>query len=72
MSKEAAVAALEAQLGQRLAKGVRALPAEDLNDLGEAIRDARRRQAAALQEAGDRALASIPRLLRGPIRKIVG
>ena len=33
---------------------------------------ARRRQAKALADAGDRALGQIPRLLRGPVRRIVG
>lgn len=49
-----------------------ALAAEDLSDLAAALRDARHRQAAALHDAGDRALHRIPRLLRGPIRRIVG
>jgi hypothetical protein len=43
-----------------------------LADLGAALAEARHRQAAALAEAGDRALSHIPRLLRGPIKRIVG
>lgn len=72
MSQDAAVRSLEAQLGHRLPEGVMALAAEDLRDLAAALRDARHRQAAALHDAGDRALHRIPRLLRGPIRRIVG
>jgi hypothetical protein len=71
MSREA-VRALEAQLGHDVPKGIRTLSAEDLSDLTAALRDARHRQAAALQEAGDRALSRIPWLRRAPIRRIVG
>ena len=72
MTKEAARRALEAQLGARAPKGLSVLSAEELHDLAEIVRDARDRQAAVLAEAGDRALQRIPRLLRGPIRKIAG
>jgi hypothetical protein len=72
MSKEAARRALEAQLGQSVPRGVARLSAEELNDLADAVRLARRRQAEALSEAGERALHRIPRLLRGPIRKVAG
>lgn len=44
----------------------------ELSHLAEAVQAARRRQARALHEAGERALGHIPRLLRGPIRKVVG
>lgn len=72
VSKEAARRALEAQLGTSIPKGVRALCEDDLQDLADAVRGARRRQAEALAEAGDRALNKIPRLLRGPVRKVAG
>lgn len=72
MSKEAARHALEAQLGTSIPKGVRALDEDELQDLADAIRAARRRQAEALAEAGERALNRIPRLLRGPVRKVAG
>ena len=39
-------------------------------DLANAIRDARHRQAAALAEAGENAFGQLPRLVRGPIRKL--
>jgi hypothetical protein len=72
VSKEASRRALEAQLGGRLPRGLSVLSASELDDLAAALESARRRQAAALAEAGDRALARIPRLFRGPIRKIAG
>jgi hypothetical protein len=48
------------------------LAPEHLTHLSEALRSARRRQAQQLQSASDQALAHIPRLLRGPVKKIVG
>ncbi len=72
MSRQAARRALEEQLGASLPKGVGVLAEEDLEDLGEALRVARRRQAKALAEAGERALSRIPRVLRGPVRKVAG
>jgi hypothetical protein len=67
-----AFSALRAQLGETAPDALRALTEEELRDLGAAIADARHRQAAALAEAGDRALGHIPRLLRGPIKRVVG
>jgi hypothetical protein len=61
-----------AQLGGPAPDGLRELSDEELGHLAEAIADARHGQAAALAQAGDRALSHIPRLLRGPIRRIVG
>jgi hypothetical protein len=72
VSKEAARQALEAQLGSSVPRGVRALSEAELKDLAQAVESARRRQTASLIEAGDRALNRIPRLLRGPVKKIVG
>lgn len=72
MSKEAARRALEAQLGASIPKGARGLGEDELQDLTDAVRAARRRQAEALAEAGERALNRIPRMLRGPVRKVAG
>jgi hypothetical protein len=63
---------LEAELGDSLPAGLSALSDEQLGDLAQAVKDARRRQAAALAAAGERALEHIPRLLRGPVRRVVG
>jgi hypothetical protein len=61
-----------AQLGREAPASLRQLGDDELRDLATAVREARRRQARALGEAGDRALSHIPRLLRGPIRRMVG
>lgn len=71
MSRDA-IRALEQQLGQAAPSGVKELAAAEIADLAQAIREARHRQAQALDEAADRALGRIPRMLRGPIRKIAG
>lgn len=72
MSRDAAIRALTAQLDQTPPSGLRALTDEQLLDLAAAVEAARHRQAAALAEAGDRALGRIPRPLRGPVRRVVG
>ena len=64
--------ALRARLGDAPPTGLRTLPKVHLADLTDAINEARRRQREALAAAGDRALGHIPRLLRGPIRRVVG
>jgi len=64
--------ALRAQLGGSAPAGLKRLSPDDQHDLADAIHAARRRQAKALAEAGDRALKHIPRLLRGPVKRIVG
>jgi hypothetical protein len=69
---EQAFQALCKQLGGSAPDGLKELDDEQLRDLADAVRDARHRQAAALAEAGERALSHIPRILRAPIRRIVG
>jgi hypothetical protein len=51
---------------------IAALEDAELRALTDAIRDARQRQSAALRAAGDQALDRLPRLIRGPVKKIVG
>jgi hypothetical protein len=63
---------LRTQLGGDVPPGVAKLSDAQLRDLADAIHEARRRQARAFAEAGERALDRVPRLLRGPIRKIAG
>ena|GEM_PF-1581933 len=72
MRGEEEVRALEARLGGRLPASIARLPAEALRELEAVVAEARRRQAAELHAAGERAYSHIPRLLRGPIRRIVG
>ncbi|HEX8976935.1 MAG TPA: hypothetical protein VF781_10520 [Solirubrobacteraceae bacterium] len=64
--------ALRAHLGDAPPAGLRSLPDVHLADLADAISQARRHQREALAAAGDRALSHVPRLLRGPIRRVVG
>jgi hypothetical protein len=63
---------LREQLRSDPPSAVVALAEEDLHHLAEAIRTARARQAAALEHAADQGFSYVPRLLRGPIRRIVG
>ncbi len=63
---------LAAELRDTPPASLSALSAEQLGDLRDAVRDARHRQAAELAAAGDRALSHIPRLLRIPVRKVLG
>lgn len=63
-----------------LARQLRSTPPAELGalddaqaqDLADALREARRNQSAQLQEAATEALSSIPRPLRGTVRKVVG
>lgn len=64
--------ALSAQLGTDLPAGVRELGDEQLADLAAVIREARRRETVALAQAGEQALRHIPRVLRGPVRRVAG
>jgi hypothetical protein len=47
------------------------LAEEDLRHLAEAIRSARARQAVALEHAAEQGFSLVPRVLRGPIRRIL-
>jgi hypothetical protein len=64
--------ALERQLGAAAPAGLARLSSAQLEDLAGAVAEARHRQAAELQAAGDQALRHIPRLLRIAIRKVLG
>lgn len=55
-----------------LPEGVEALPEEHKQNLAEALREAHRRQAAALSRVGDEAMRHIPSLLRPAVRKAMG
>jgi hypothetical protein len=72
MSRKEALGELESQVRAEPPRGLAALSEAELEDLTDAVRDARHRQAAELQLAGDKAFGRIPRLLRGPIRKVMG
>jgi len=64
--------ALRRALGGRAPEGLQSLTGDERAHLAEAVSDARRRQARALAQGGERALQHIPRLLRGPIRRLAG
>lgn len=63
---------LEKELGTPPPAALGELRDDDVRRLAEAVRQARRQQAKELGAAADRALGHIPRLLRGPIRKVMG
>lgn len=65
-------AALRRALNGIAPDGLRALEPGDLEHLAAAVRESRHRQNRALAEAGDHALRHVPRLLRGPIRRLTG
>jgi hypothetical protein len=62
--------AIERELAASPPASVGRLAPEQLDDLAWAVRDAKHRQAAALAAAGEQALGLIPRILRGPIRRL--
>jgi len=63
---------LERELGGSAPPGVAELDSAHLEHLAAAVADARRRQAAEIAAAGDRALQHVPRPLRAAIRKVIG
>lgn len=63
---------LAAELGAPLPAAIRTLDSDHLDHLADAMAHARRRQSAELAQAGERALRFVPRLLRGPLRKVLG
>jgi hypothetical protein len=63
---------LEEQLRAQPPSAILELDDEHLRDLAAAVREARHRQAAELARAGDKALGLIPRMLRGPVRRMLG
>jgi hypothetical protein len=63
---------LAEQLGGYLPVGIEALEEHERQDLADALRSARKRQAKALAEAGEEGLKYVPALLRGAVRKVVG
>lgn len=62
---------LESELGGRVPEGLDGLGDEQLIALARLLKDAKRRQSDALQIAVEEALNVVPRLLRGPVRKVL-
>lgn len=63
--------ALEAELGARPPDGLQSLAAADLRSLTALLRTAKERQSHALDAAVGEALEIVPRMVRGPVRKIL-
>lgn len=59
-------------LGEAPPEGIRALSDERQQVLADAVRQARRNQAAALAKAGENSLKYVPAPLRGAVRKAAG
>jgi hypothetical protein len=66
-----AMRALELELGDRVPDGLKTLTDEELTDIADRLRDAKLRQSEALDAAIGEAVEIVPRLLRGPMRKIL-
>lgn len=72
MGKDGAPGELRDALGKAPPKGaIAALGERELAELARAVSTARERQARELDAAIEGALGRIPRLLRGPLRKIL-
>ena len=62
---------LEEELDMQLPDGLRALTDEELTDLADRVLEVKQRQSLALEVGIDDALEIVPRLVRGPVRKIL-
>jgi hypothetical protein len=63
---------LDEQLGASAPRALAELTDAQVRDLADSVRTARHRQAAELAAAGEQALRHIPKLFRGPVRKVAG
>lgn len=66
-----AIDILENELGARIPEGLEALGDDELLHLADLLHEAKARQAQLLDEGVDGSLDIIPRLMRGPVRKIL-
>jgi hypothetical protein len=62
---------LEAELGGRAPEGLKALREADLRAFAALLHDAKVRQSEALEAAIEQSLEIVPRMARGPVRKIL-
>jgi hypothetical protein len=62
---------LSEEYGGDLPAGLARLTEHDAAHLADAITAARRRQRAALAEASESGLAFVPRILRGPVKRVL-
>jgi hypothetical protein len=63
--------ALRRELEGPVPRSLAALEDEDLEDLARALRERREHQSAALAKATEDSLGFVPRLLRGPLRRVL-
>jgi hypothetical protein len=63
--------ALEAELGGPVPDGLRALTDAQLHAFTGALCEAKRRQSGALESAVQESLEIVPRMVRGPVRKML-
>lgn len=66
-----AIHALESELGGRAPDGLEQLGDEQLRAFTDKLHHAKQRQSEALQGAVEEALEIVPRMVRGPVRKIL-
>ena len=63
--------ALESELGARPPEGLEAIAEADLRALTALLREAKQRQSEGLEAAVEEALEIVPRMVRGPVRKML-
>jgi hypothetical protein len=66
-----ALRALEDELGGRPPDGLEAIADKDLRAFTALLHDAKQCQSEALEAAAEAALEIVPRMVRGPVRKIL-
>jgi hypothetical protein len=66
-----AVDILEQELGAAIPAGLEALSDDELLTLADLLYDARARQRRELDEGVEQSLDIVPRLMRGPVRKML-
>jgi hypothetical protein len=66
-----AIRALEDELGGRPPEGLEALTDAQLRAFTDLLHAAKQRQSEALQSAVEEALEIVPRMVRGPVRKML-
>jgi hypothetical protein len=66
-----AILILEGELGARPPGGLEVLAEDELLVLADLLHDAKARQARELDEGVEGSLEIVPRLMRGPVRKIL-
>jgi len=66
-----AIDILEEELGARIPEGMEVLADDELELIADLLREAKARQARELEEGVEGSLNIVPRLMRGPVRKML-